>query len=236
MFVPSLVTFPSPSCPAPLFSAPRALQRRAHRSPYPRWPSPRPSTSRRRRPSCHARCRLASSCFTRAVLLLVLKLAQKSHSTFFTHSTAQHCFSFLHLLDYPRRSSAAASARRCQPPSPPHTRKPVLLQHRRNPLKLTEQSNSIPRAHTARTTAPVSSSSTATRSRRRPDAPPPLSPCRAHHQHHITPRKLSSHFPAALRHSGHRNTVAAPRSPAARFCSPSTRRLRPSLPQLQPPA
>jgi hypothetical protein len=131
-------------------------------------------------------------------------------------------FSSYFLSATPRWSFAAASASRRQPPPPPHTRKPVLLQHRCNLLKLTEQSNSIPSASTARTTAPVSSSSAAARSRRRPDTPPPLSPCQAHHQHHITPRKLSSHFPAALRHSDHRNTVAAPRSPTARPCSPST--------------
>jgi hypothetical protein len=50
--------------------------------------------------------------------------------------------------------------------------------HRRNPLKLTDQSNSIPRAHTARTTAPVSSSSAATQSRRRPDAAPLSTPAK----------------------------------------------------------
>jgi hypothetical protein len=170
----------APAAQAPLLSTPRALQLPCPPLARPPLASPCPSTSRRRRPSCHACRRLVSSCFTCAVLLLALKLAQESLSISFTHSTTQHCFSFLPPLDHPRRSSAAASARRHQPPSPPHTRKPVLLRHHCNPLKLTEQSNSIPHAHTARTTAPVSSSSAATRSRRRPDAPAPLSPCQAH--------------------------------------------------------
>jgi hypothetical protein len=69
---------------------------------------------------------LASSCFTCAVLLLVLKLARESLSTSFTHSTMQHCFFFLPPLDYPHRSSAAAPAHRRQPPPPPPTRDPVL--------------------------------------------------------------------------------------------------------------
>jgi hypothetical protein len=182
---PSLAAFSSPSCPAPLVSAPCALQRRARRSPPRASPLPAPPCrAAATRAATHA-ARLASSCFACTVLLLVLKLAEESLSTSFTHSTTQHCFFFLPPLDYPCRSSAAASVRRRQPPPPPHTRKPVLLQHRCNPLKLTEQSNSIPRAHTAPTTAPVSSSSAAAQSRRRPGAPTPLSPCQAHRQHHV---------------------------------------------------
>jgi hypothetical protein len=48
---------PSPSCPAPPLFAPRAAPAPRPPLPTPRWPSPCSSTSRRRRPSRHARRR-----------------------------------------------------------------------------------------------------------------------------------------------------------------------------------
>jgi hypothetical protein len=69
---------------------------------------------------------LASSCFTHAVFLLALKLAQEFLSTSFTHSTAPHYLSFLPPLDYSRRSSAAALARHRQLPLPSSNLDPVL--------------------------------------------------------------------------------------------------------------
>jgi hypothetical protein len=56
--LPSPAMCPSSSCPALLFSAPRAAPVPCPPLPTPRWPSPCSSTSRRRRPSRHA-CRRA---------------------------------------------------------------------------------------------------------------------------------------------------------------------------------
>jgi hypothetical protein len=86
---------------------------------------------------------------------------------------------------------------------------------------------SISHTRAAPTTAPVSSSAAATRSHRSPDASPSLSPDQAYHQHHIIVRKLPSYSPTALLPSGHRNAIAAPRSPPP---APVRRQLAASAP------
>jgi hypothetical protein len=109
-------------------SSPRHVPSSAAPAAHPTRAGPLLAPSRRAattRATMHA-TGLASRCFARAVLLLVLKLAQESLLTSFTHSTMQHCFFFLPPLNYPRRSSTAASAHHRQlPPSPP-THDPVL--------------------------------------------------------------------------------------------------------------
>jgi hypothetical protein len=112
----------------PRRSSPHHVPSSAHARRSPPHAGPLPAPPRRAaaaRVATHG-AGLASNCFARAVLLLVLKLAQESLSTSFTHSTTQHCFFFLSPLDYPRWSSASAPARCRQLPPPPHTRDPVL--------------------------------------------------------------------------------------------------------------
>jgi hypothetical protein len=119
--------FPEPQLPrAALPPRHVPLLHRARHFPASAGPLPTPP---RRAATARAAMRaaeLASSCFTRAVFLLALKLPQESLLTSFTRSTTPHYLSFLPPLDYSCRSSVATSARRRQPPLPPPTPDPVL--------------------------------------------------------------------------------------------------------------
>jgi hypothetical protein len=109
---------PSTSCPAPLSSVPRVAQAPASPLPTPRWPSPRCSTSRRRRPSLHVCRRLASSNSRPLCLFLdlkyILELPTDSPST--AASAASH----------PRSIALAASPRPTESRKPAQFRSPAL--------------------------------------------------------------------------------------------------------------
>jgi hypothetical protein len=232
---PSLAIFPSSSCPAPLFSAPRA-------PPAPRWPLPglcwpflapphRAAIAR----ALHACRRLASTCPRSLCLLLNLKRVPELPVHSLLHSRTHICTVFLlpehyaspelrHCLGSPSSAASATSHPQSSapvvPPPPTDAHRPTQFHsptleqpdHRAGELKLRRRSVS-----------PSPQRSAASQ-------PLPSTPPAPHH-----PEKLSSYFPAALLPSSYQNAIATPRSLATRPCSPSTRRLSPSLPQHRPP-
>jgi hypothetical protein len=117
--------------------------RQCRRFPGSRWPL---------LPSPHraAVARAATTPAGRQLLLL------RDHAFFWTPSTSwsyPHIPSCLHATTFPRpfplpsttprRTSAIASGRRHQPPTPPPSPNPVLLEHRHNPLVLPSPTNFI---------------------------------------------------------------------------------------------
>jgi hypothetical protein len=112
---------------------------------------------------------------------------------------------------------------------------PVQKQHPHHPLSSPTRPISLSCTRTTRPLRLYAQAPTAARPRRHPGDPLPPSPGQAHPQHHIITWKLSSHIPAALLPSGHRNIDDVPRTSTARSSSSSLRRLGPSLPRHRPP-
>jgi hypothetical protein len=111
---PSPAIFPSSSCPAPLYFAPRALQHPHPPLPGLCWPlltPPRHAAAARAR---HAHCRLASTCPRLLCLLLNLKCIPELPVHSLLHSRTHICTVFLLPEHYAsselRRSSCSPSS------------------------------------------------------------------------------------------------------------------------------
>jgi hypothetical protein len=128
----------------------------------------------------------------------------------------------------PYWTSAAATARRRQPPPLRPSPDPVLLEHRRDPLVFPSPSNFILPCSNIISRSAGKLQPTAARPRRRPNATLSLNPNQGYQQHYITPHKRSSYSFTALRHPSQQNAV--PPSPPVKARGPPHRRQHPSAP------
>jgi hypothetical protein len=98
-------------------------------------PSPEAATSHRRSTAAALAC---------LCLFLVPPHVQESFSTSFIRSCTRILLLRFLLHSAPCQTTTALSARRCQPPPPPHTHNPMLHRHHCTPLKLHSPFFSIP--------------------------------------------------------------------------------------------